>query len=369
MKVKTVKDYLARDISWMYFNRRILQEASRDNVPLLERLAFLGIYSNNLDEFFRVRVATQSRIAECEEKAAKADREESLSVLKSINRLNTEYSREFERTIRVLMDELRKENIYIINDSEADEEQLAYIRSFYRERLNGFVLPVRFSAIKHFDIEADDNIYLAVRLHKKGADKRKYEYGFLDLPVALCGRFVRLPDRDGKSYLMYLDDVIRCCLPFIFCGQEYESYEAYSFKFTRDAEMDIDNDMRNGVLQKISKGLKSRRKGEPLRVVYDAAMPGGLLKQLMKVLALDKLDTVLAGGRYHNHKDLMGFPDCGRKDLKYPVWTPLLKKEISEPEESFIAGIRKKDRFIHVPYHSFDSYIRVLQEAAISPDS
>ena len=164
---------------------------------------------------------------------------------------------------------------------------------------------------------------------------------------------------------MYLDDVVRCCLSLIFNGLDYVRFEAYSFKFTRDAEMEIDNDLRNGMLQKISKGIKSRKKGEPLRVVYDMEMPKDLLKRVLKKLNLDSLDTVLGGGRYQNHKDLMHFPDCGRKDLKYPLWPPILKKELSV-SGSIFDEIHKKDRFIHVPYHSFDSFIRILQEAAVN---
>ena len=367
MKIKENKNYLPRDISWMYFNRRILQEACRDNVPLLERLSFLGIYSNNLDEFFRVRVASQSRIAECEDKAAQKNRREALSILKEINKLNAEYSKEYEYATREVTKKLKEENIYLLRDDEVDDEQLAFIRNFYMQHLNGAVIPVWFSAIKQLDVENDENIYLAVRMFRKKVKKRTPEYAFLALPVNTCGRFISLPDAGEKRYLMYLDDVIRCCLPMIFCGQEFTDYEAYSFKFTRDAEMEIDNDLRNGMLQKISKGVKSRKRGEPLRVVYDSTMPKGLLKQVLSTLCLDKLDTVLAGGRYHNHKDLMKFPDCGRKDLKYPVWTPILKEELSGTESIFKL-IREKDRFIHVPYHSFDSYVRVLQEAAVSKE-
>lgn len=367
MKIKENKNYLPRDISWMYFNRRILQEACRDNVPLLERLSFLGIYSNNLDEFFRVRVASQSRIAECEDKAAQKNRREALSILKEINKLNAEYSKEYEYATREVTKKLKEENIYLLRDDEVDDEQLAFIRNFYMQHLNGAVIPVWFSAIKQLDVENDENIYLAVRMFRKKVKKRTPEYAFLALPVNTCGRFIRLPDAGEKRYLMYLDDVIRCCLPMIFCGQEFTDYEAYSFKFTRDAEMEIDNDLRNGMLQKISKGVKSRKRGEPLRVVYDSTMPKGLLKQVLSTLCLDKLDTGLAGGRYHNHKDLMKFPDCGRKDLKYPVWTPILKEELSGTESIFKL-IHEKDRFIHVPYHSFDSYVRVLQEAAVSKE-
>ncbi len=367
MKIKNNKTYLPRDLSWMYFNRRILQEASRANVPLLERMSFLGIYSNNLDEFFRVRVATLNRIAECEDKEARRNKAEALELLKEINKLNTAYSKEFEKVSADITRELRQENIYIVKDTELDEEQLHFIRSFYIQNLYGRVIPVWFSAIKQLSNENDENIYLAVRMYKKDVKRKVPEYAFLELPVSICGRFVRLPDKDGKSYLMYLDDVIRCCLPLIFGGQDYTNFEAFSFKFTRDAEMEIDNDLRNGVLQKISKGVKSRRRGTPLRVVYDSTMPKGLLNQVLSTLDLDKLDTVLAGGRYHNHKDFMKFPDCGRKDLKYPAWPPILKKELSGPE-SILQLIREKDRFIHVPYHSFDSYIRVLQEAAVSKE-
>lgn len=367
MKIKENKNYLPRDISWMYFNRRILQEACKDNVPLLERLSFLGIYSNNLDEFFRVRVASQSRIAECEDKAAQKNKREALAILKEINKLNAEYSKEYEQAIREVTQRLRDENIYLLRDDEVDDEQRAFIKNFYMQHLNGAVIPVWFSAIKQLDVENDENIYLAVRMFKKNTKKRNQEYAFLSLPVNTCGRFLRLPDKGEKRYLMYLDDVIRCCLPMIFCGQDFTDYEAYSFKFTRDAEMEIDNDLRNGMLQKISKGVKSRKRGEPLRVVYDSTMPKGLLKQVLSTLCLDKLDTVLAGGRYHNHKDLMKFPDCGRKDLKYPTWTPILKDELSGTE-SILKLIREKDRFIHVPYHSFDSYVRVLQEAAVSKE-
>ena len=348
----------------MYFNHRILQEAQKEQVPLLERLSFLGIYSNNLDEFFRVRVASQNRVAECEEKEAKTDREEAMYILKEINKLNSAYSREFEKTIKSINQKLREENIYLLQEDELDDEQRAFIRDFYYKKLCGYVLPVWFPATKQLKSSTDESIYLAIKMRRKDLSSKKAEYAFLELPVSIIGRFVRLNDKDGKSYLTYLDDVIRCCLPLIFSGQNYTDFEAYSFKFTRD--MEIDNDLRNGMLQKISKGVKSRKKGAPLRIVYDAAMPKVLLKHIMNTLYVDKLDTVLAGGRYQNHKDLMKFPDCGRKDLKYPAWTPILKKELASPEESILELIRQKDRYIHVPYHSFDSYLRVLQEAAIN---
>ena len=367
--------HIDRDLSWMYFNRRILQEAMKPNVPLLERLSFLGIYSNNLDEFFRVRMATLSRIAECEDKSLRSESEHAKQLIKQINKLNNRYAKEYERTIHEVTDRLREENIFLLKENELDEEQQAFVSDFFRRQLSGFVSPVWLSAVKQLTEATDENIYLAVKMQVSEARKvsatrklpSRTDYALIELPVSVCGRFIRLPDREERSYLMYLDDVIRFCLPMIFSGMEYDCFEAYAFKFTKDAEMEIDNDLRNGTLQKISKAIKSRKKGDALRVIYDAEMPKDLLKRVMNRLNLDKLDTVLGGGRYHNHKDLMAFPDCGRCDLKYPRWLPILKPELQE-NVSLLRLIQKQDRYIHVPFHSFDYYIRVLQEAALSKD-
>ena len=355
--------YIDRDLSWMYFNRRILQEATKPDIPLLERLSFLGIYSNNLDEFFRVRMATLSRIAEYEDKSVRKESEHAAQLIKRITKLNNRYAKEYEDAIHEVTECLRRENIFLLKDNELEEDQQQFVRQFFRQKLSGFVNPVWLSAVKELTEAADDNIYLAVKMQAEG--KKTGEYALIEMPVAVCGRFIHLPDKEDKSYLMYLDDVIRFCLPMIFSGMDYTHFEAYAFKFTKDAEMEIDNDLRNGMLQKISKGVKSRRKGDALRVIYDAGMPKDLLKRVMNKLNLDKLDTVLAGGRYHNHKDLMSFPDCGRKDLKYPAWPPIVKPELDE-DVSLLKLIQQQDRYIHVPYHSFDYYIRVLQEAAIS---
>lgn len=363
---KTLSDaYVDRDLSWMYFNHRILQEATKEQVPLLERLSFLGIYSNNLDEFFRVRMATLNRIAECDSKSLHSERERVKHLIKQITKLNNTYSKEYEQAIDEVTRRLSEENICLLKEDELNEGQKEFVHRFYRQKQSGFVSPIWLTAVKQLASETDANIYLAVKMQTDS--KKGFDYALIALPVAECGRFVKLPDEDGKSYLMYLDDVIRYCLPMIFSGMNYQTYQAYSFKFTQDAEMEIDNDLRNGMLQKISKGVKSRKRGEALRVVYDAEMPKDLVKRVMSRLNIDKSDTVLAGGRYHNHKDLMAFPDCGRKDLKYPVWEPLIKPEL-DSRESLLRLIQKGDRYIHVPYHSFDYYIRVLQEAAISKE-
>lgn len=365
MKKKEVayKDYVPRDVSWMYFNRRILQEAEKETVPLLERLSFLGIYSNNLDEFFRVRVALLNRIAECDDKETRDERREAIETLKAINKLNTRYAKEYELAIRQVTEDLKRENIYLVNDEELDEEQRGFVRDFYYKQLDGYIAPVWFSALKDLTNEPDNSIYVAIKMRRE-TDKSHPEYALLQLPISLVGRFVQLPDKEGKSYIMYIDDVVRCSLPLIFAGLNYNVFEAYAFKFTKDAEMEIDNDLRTGLMQKISKGVKSRKRGQAMRVIFDATMPRDVLKRVLAKLHVDKLDTVLAAGRYQNHRDLMSFPSCGRSDLKYPRWTPILKPELMG-ERSLLEAVRKEDRFIHVPYHDFASYIRLLQEAAV----
>lgn len=308
-------------------------------------------------------MATLSRIAECEDKSLRKESEHARKLIKRINRLNAVYAKEYEEALAGVRSRLRDEHIFLLNENELDEEQQRYVRRFFRQRLSGFVSPVWITAARQLTDETDDSIYLAVKMNTEG--RKAGDYALIELPVQVSGRFVRLPDRDGNKYLMYLDDVIRYCLPFIFGGLGYTHFEAYAFKFTKDAEMEIGNDLRTGVLQKISKGVKSRRKGDALRVIYDQDMPAALHKRVMNLLNLDKLDTVQAGGRYHNHKDLMAFPDCGRDDLKYPVWKPIVRPETNSSRDSVLRMVQEGDRFIHVPYHSFDYYIRLLQEAAI----
>ena len=358
--------YVERDVSWMYFNQRILLEAAKKNVPLLERLSFLGIYSNNLDEFFRVRVATLNRIMECEDKDIKKERENAQRIFKQINKLNTAYTRQLEETFQDIVKDLEAQGIYLVNERQLTERQKDYIRDLYQVDLNGSTFPYFLSELKHLGELADSDIYLAIRLTKRVGERKKKDYALIEMPVNEFGRFIRLPDDEGRVCLMFLDDVVRFCLPFIFVGMDYDQYEAYTFKFTKDAEMEIDPEVRSGVMEKVSKGIKSRKRGNPIRLVYDASMPKELLKLIMDKLRIDKLDTRVAGGRYHNMKDLMRFPDCGRKDLKYPPQPPLIKPEFAEG--SILGLIREKDRYLHYPYHSFSGYLRVLREAAISKD-
>lgn len=372
MKTKNAKNTLnviPRDVSWMYFNYRILQEAQNPSVPLLERLGFMGIYSNNLDEFFRVRMATLARIAESDVKQMKSQRDEACRTIKEINRLNTRYNHEYEQVVQQLTKELADEKICIINERQLNEGQQAFIRHYFRNSLAGFTNPIWLSQAERLANESDDTIYLAVRLTRwhDDAQKPKKEYALIRVPVEKFGRFLELPVEDGAHYIMYMDDVIRYCLPLIFVSVDYDHFEAYSFKFTKDAEMELDNnELDAGTLQKVQRGVKSRKNGQPIRIISDASMPKDLYRKIMQNLSIDKFDTTLSGGRYQNHKDLMRFPDCGRSDLKYPKWQPLFLPEFTGAR-SMLDLIREEDRFLHVPYHSFDHYIQLLCEAAISP--
>lgn len=364
-KVATQK-YLERDISWMYFNHRILQEARKETVPLLERLVFLGIYSNNLDEFFRVRVATLNRIIEYDDKAIKEEKSQALYAFRKINKLNARYSQEFEQTFEEIRRQLKQESIDLPDETCLTPAQQEYILHLYNTRLNASTIPLFIPSLKQLDDQPDDDLYLAIRLAGLEGTERK-EFALIQLPTQEFGRFIRLPDVGDRVSLMFLDDVIRFCLPFIFRGMGYATYEAYAFKFTKDAEMELDTDLRTGVMQKIAKGVKSRKKGEPIRLVYDARMPADLLKHITKMLNIDRWDTRVAGGRYHNMKDLMKFPDCDRDDLKYPPLPSIVPAEFTATD-SILDRIRDGDLFLHYPYHSFSSFLRVLREAAISRD-
>lgn len=361
----TKHNYVERDISWMHFNHRILEEAQREDIPVLERLSFLGIYSNNLDEFFRVRMANLGRVAALADsrspKELKEEAEKAAEQLKQINRLNVKYSKEYARAVDAVVEALSAKGIRVLKDDALTDEQKETVYQFYRTRLTGRISPVWFENLHDFDREADDNIYMIVRMKKADAKSR---YALFPLPVDAVGRWFVLP---GNGGVMYLDDVVRVCLPLVFPGLQYENFEAWTFKFTRDAEMEIDNDLREGFMQKIQKGVKSRKVGNPVRIVYDASIPNGALRRIKSLLAEGaRLDTAVAGGHYQNHRDFMSFPDCGKEGLTYPKWQQIIHKEFHQAD-SILKAVRERDRMLHVPYHSFDGYIRLLNEAAIDP--
>ena len=360
--------YVERDESWMYFNKRILLEARREDLPLLERFNYLGIYSNNLDEFFRVRVASLRRMVDTSLEATEDERKKAREVLRKILRLNQEYSQLFEETFEELLHSLSEAQIHIVNERELSREQEKEVRSFFMEKINGTTNPIfinspTFSAERHLK----ESLYLAIVLwHNISEGEENHEIALIEVPTKDLGRFFRLKDKAGESYLMFLDDVLRSCLPYFFIGKKYARYEAYTFKFTKDAEFEIDQDLRTSVIEKVSRGVKRRKRGETVRVVYDEAIPPMVLKKLSDMAELNYRDTRVGGGRYHNMRDLMTLPDCGRKGLRFLPREPLRMDELRYTE-SVISEILERDRCVHFPYQSFDHFLRLLQEAAISP--
>ncbi len=366
---KSKKNYTVnRDVSWMYFNRRILDEASNQTNPLLERLSFLGIYSNNLDEFFQVRVATLRRMIEIEENIHHVNTD-TKKVLKKVLKLNEVYTKDFETTFLALHAELQNENIFLVNESQLSAGQKEFVDTFYREELMNSLFPILVSRMSVEPVLNDKSIYLAVKISDsiKQEKKNKKEYALIEIPTEEFTRFFVLPKEGEKNCIMFLEDVIRFCLPRIFAQLNHDKYEAYTIKFTRDAEMEFDNTAYQSILDKISKGVKSRKSGLPIRFVYDREIPADLLRFTEKLLKIEKNDVHVSGGRYHNLKDLISFPLLKRNELKYTNHPPIPILAFDE-SISLISLIRKKDQYLHCPYHSFDNFIRLLRESAISPE-
>ena len=366
---KAKKNYTVnRDVSWMYFNRRILDEAANQTNPLLERLSFLGIYSNNLDEFFRVRVATLRRMVEIEENINHVNID-SHKVLKKVLKLNEIYNKDFEATFLELYKELQNENIFLVNESQLSPEQEEFVETFYREELMNSLFPI---LVSHMVVQPelnDKSIYLAVKISNsvKLEKNNKKEYALIEIPTGEFSRFMVLPKDGDKNCIMFLDDVIRFCLPRIFAQFNHDKYEAYTIKITRDAEMELDNIAYQSVIDKVSKAVKSRKSGLPVRFVYDREIPADLLRFTQKLLKINKNDVHVCSGRYHNLKDLISFPTLKRKELKY-ISQPPIPILAFEESISLISLIRKKDQYLHFPYHSFDNFIRLLRESAINPE-
>ena len=356
------ENYVDRDVSWMYFNYRILKEAERKEVPLQERLNFLGIYSNNLDEFYKVRVASFRRIASSKVKGLSKERKEAKEILRKIQKLTEEYSKEYDQCKNDVFQELRKKGVLLVNEKEITTKQKEFAHDFFVKNVSGYINPIILS--KHADLSQvnDAHIYLAVKMSD---EEKNVEYALIQLPVHITGRFILLGREEDKDYVMYIDDVIRLFLPEIFHGLGYDRFESYAFKFTKDAEMDVESDPEEGLLRSISQAVKERKRGIPVRVLFGEGIPEDLKKNLLKRLDVEKDDLITVGGRYHNNKDLMKFPKL-RKELSYEPWPT---KRYSLPEnETLIDYVRKKDLLIHVPYESFDTFVRFLQECALSPE-
>jgi polyphosphate kinase len=356
---------IARDISWLSFNERVLQEAADPSVPLRERVRFLGIFSNNMDEFFRVRVATLKRMSELGGKTNMHMETEPEKILDEIQLIVLNQQSEFNRIWEGIMEELKKEKIFLVTEKDLTNAQQDFVRRYYDDDVSSSVIPLMIESIPEFPYLRDKSIYLAVVMWKKDLPLKK-KYALIEVPSRAHGRFVILPSvKPDEHHILLLEDVVRFNLPDIFSYFGYDQYSSYIFKVTRDAEIDIDNDISTNIIQKIEKGIKNRRKGKPVRFVYDREMDPGLLEYLIRRLDLSRKGNLIPGGRIHNFRHFMDFPEDvfkqknkRRRSFDHPMLT---ERRVSDV-------LMEKDVMLHIPYHSFAPIIDLLREAAIDPD-
>ncbi|MEO6668540.1 MAG: polyphosphate kinase 1 [Ferruginibacter sp.] len=356
---------IIRDISWLAFNSRVLQEAADDAVPIKERIRFLGIFSNNLDEFFRVRVAALKKMIELGSKAKMHLEQDPESILEEIQQKTVAQQTEFERVWEEILIELKKQKINFVNERKLNVAQQKFVLEYFNEEVRSHIVPLMIESIHGFPVLNDKSIYLACKLSKKdGSIPQKF--ALVSVPSRQLPRFLILPSKNDEQYIILLDDVIRYALPNIFSFFGYDEFSAHTIKVTRDAEIDIDNDVSTSLIQKIEKGLKNRKKGKPVRFVYDKEIDPVLLAYLVKRLGFSQKDNIIPGSRIHNFKDFINFPDTvftQKSQRKKPFTHPALRFA-----SSVTNVVLEKDVMLHFPYHSFNSVIDLLREAAIDPD-
>ena len=356
---------IARDISWLSFNYRVLQEAADETVPLKERIRFLGIFSNNLDEFFRVRVATLKRMIEMGEKANMHLEQSPGMILEEIQDKVMEQQKEFDRVWNEILRELKKQKIFLVNNTQLNRTQKKFVLNYFNEEVRSNMVPLMIESIQAFPTLNDKSIYLACTLSKKDKSIPR-RFALVSIPIRRLPRFIILPSRQHEKHIILLEDIIRYCLPHIFSFFEYDTFTSHIIKVTRDAEIDIDNDISTSLIQKIEKGLKNRKKGKPVRFIFDKDIEPALLTYLVKRLGLTQKDNLVAGGRIHNFKDFIDFPEAvfsQRTNRKKPFVHPLLQNFTRVTDV-----VLEKDVLLNFPYHSFDSVIDLLREAAIDPE-
>ena len=369
--IKERKGHLFKDreISWLHFNERVLQEVENVNNPLMERIKFMAIFSSNLDEFFRVRVAQIRRLQKVNGKKPISEYQSSPDEILS----------EIQRTVMVMQDkfteiyeqqiipELNRNNIFLIDENLVNENEAKIIQNYFKLNILNNLFPVILDDLKQIPHLRDRSIYLAVRM-KNSVSAMPPKHAIIEIPTGIIKRFFTLPEFENKQHIILLENIIRLNLRRIFSIFDYQNFESYIIKITRDAEFEIskdENDYSITLLDKIQKSIKQRSKGLPTRFVYDESMPKDMLEFLIRKLDLRNVNLI-PGGRYHNFKDFMDFPNIGQKEHYFP---PLIQIPIKELEQDNIMfdAISKKDILFHQPYQSFDYLIRFIREAAIDP--
>ena len=367
--------YIDREKSWLTFNARVLQEAADPTVPLLDRLRFLGIFSNNLDEFFRVRFAAIRRLSLSGQTGEKILG--GISAQQLVKEITEIVIKQQSESLRILSDiekQLEKENVIIVNETQLCQEHQNYIYNFFIQNVSPELVTVILNDLAEFPLLKDTSGYLAVKLVMRKDENanvfsrvlsKEIRYAIIEIPKNI-NRVVVLPSLENKQYIMLLDDVIRYNLSSIFNIFDYESISAHMIKITRDAQLDIDSDLSKSMLQKIASSVKERRVGEPVRFVYDTAIDKDTLNFFLNRMGIDKSDSIIPGGRYHNRRDYMDFPNLSRFDLLYQKKTPLPVPGLSL-EGSILNKIAKKDYLVYAPFQSFAYLIKFLREAALDP--
>lgn len=363
--------YIDREKSWLAFNSRVLQEAADQTVPLLDRLRFLGIFSNNLDEFFRVRYAAIRRLSLNKE----IDTTKLFGgitahvLLKEITQIVINQQTESLKILYAIEQQLEEKNIYILNEKELDDAQKEFIRNYFIQQISPAIVTIMLNDLNEFPLLKDTNGYLAVKLvlkpNKKTNTAEETRYAIVEIPSQF-NRFVVLPEKNKKQYIILLDDVIRFNLNYLFNIFDYKTIAAHMIKITRDAQLDFDSDLNKSFLEKISDSVKDRRVGEPVRFVYDKEIGQDTLAFFLEKMEIDSSDSIIPGGRYHNRRDYMGFPNLGRFDLLYKQNKPLPIPGLSM-EGSILQKIKVKDYLLNAPYQSFSYLIKFLREAALDP--
>ena len=358
------KLYIPKEISWLSFNERVLQEAENKEVPLLERFKFLGIYSNNLDEYFRVRVATLKRLSLYSSKSKEILGYNPKTTLKTIHEIVLAHNEKFEKIYAGLLHELAKHNTHIINEKQLNNEQAEFVRKYFHKEVRTRLMPFLIEKNSSLPNLTDDAIYLAIYLSKTDTQKRRY--ALLEIPTNVLPRFIILPEKDDGKYIIFLDDIIRFGLKEIFFIFDFDDISAYTIKLTKDAELEIADDISESYIDKLSKSLQLRKMGTPVRFIYDRTIPRDLLKIITKKLNFGPDDVIIPSNRYHNFKDFMKFPNPGRKKLFNEPLIAIPHRDI-QPGRSILSVIKRKDIMLFFPYHPFDHFIDLLREASIDP--
>jgi len=374
----TENRYIDKEKSWLSFNARVLQEAGDSSVPLLDRLRFLGIFSNNLDEFFRVRFAAIRRLSLSGRSGVKIlGGVTAEKLLTEITEIVIQQQSESLRILSNIEKELEKENVFIINEKEISDDQQNFVKDFFIQKVSPALVTIILNDLAEFPVLKDTSGYLAIKLVMKSKEKAtsllsrvkpakpEVRYAIIEIPKTI-NRFLELPKNDKKQYIILLDDVIRYNLNNIFNIFDYEKVEAHMIKITRDAQLEIDSDLSKSMLEKIATSVKDRRIGEPVRFVYDQSIGKDTLKFFLTKMNIDATDSIIPGGRYHNRRDYMDFPNLGRFDLLYQNNLPLPVDGLTL-EGSILEKIKTKDYLVNAPYQSYAYIIKFLREAALDP--